>query len=97
LKRRERRRHRVRDARDPAVDDELQRDGIQVVERAAPPGQGGHEVRPLQQPQVLHHAEARHPEVPAQVPQRAPVARAQEVEEVTARPVGQRTEDQLHR
>ena len=80
----------------PAVVDEPDRDGVQVVELLAATPLGGHQARFLELLQVLHHAEARHREPLRQCAQRLPVLAEELVEKAPPRRIGEGSEHRVH-
>ena len=78
---------------DPAVGDQLDRDGIEEVELLATGAPGHDHPRSLQDPQVLHDPEPAHLHPLEELGERAAVALEEPVEEVAPGGVGQRPED----
>ena len=73
------------------------RDGVEEVELAAPVAAGDDEPGPLEDREVLHHAEAGQlGQRAAQVDERLTVAGEEGVEQRAAVRVGQRPEDVVH-
>ena len=80
----------------PSVVDEPDRDGIQEVQLLAPASLRHDEAGLLEDPQVLHDAEARHRQTLLQRAQRLPVFLKQLVEQPPARRVGEGLEHRVH-
>jgi hypothetical protein len=74
---------------DPAVGDQLDGDGVEIVQLLAPRPAGDDEAGVFENTQVPHHPEPRHLLARGQVAERAAVALEEPVEEVTARGVGE--------
>jgi hypothetical protein len=82
--------------RGPALEDQPDGNGIEVVVLLAPDAAGDDEVGALEDAQVLHGPEAAHVAVAAQLGERLTVAGKQLVEEPAPVPVGERFEDVIH-
>ena len=83
--------------RDPAVVDEADGDGVEVVQLLAAVLARDHEAGLFEHAEVLHHAEAGHRrEVDAQLTQALPVVLEQPVEEEASAGIPQRLEHLFH-
>src|SRR3954451_2420653 len=77
---------------DPPVVDQPDRDGIEVVELLAARFPADDEAGALEDPQVLHHAEARNPQLRLELGERAAVTLEEPIEKESTRRVRERTE-----
>src|SRR4029077_20979340 len=81
---------------DPALVDEPDRDGVQEVELLPAAPARDHEIGLLQQPEVLHDAEARHGQALLERTQRLPVLLEELVEQSSPGRVAERLEHLIH-
>src|SRR5688500_13188031 len=79
----------------PPVVNEPDGHGVEEVELHAPPPARDHEARFFEHLEMLHHAEARHLELPLELAQRLPVPLVQQIEQEASRRIAQRLEHQI--
>src|SRR5262245_18801667 len=80
----------------PTVVDLVNGPGIEVMELLPPAPGRAHEVRFLEQPQVLGDGLPSHPHLLAELAEREPVRRVEPIEELPAAGIRERLEDLVH-